>query len=49
VVKYPLGPLIDQVEREIKKKYKKALSRIFRILDVDNDGRLNDKELSSLQ
>lgn len=40
---------MDHVEREITLRYKKALARIFRVLDEDNDGRLNDLELSHLQ
>lgn len=49
VVKYPLGPLMDQKERELTEGYKKALTRIFRVLDEDNDKRLNDTELIQLQ
>ena len=36
-------------ERELTTKYKKALTRIFRILDTDFSGGLNDAELNSLQ
>lgn len=49
VVKYPLKTLMDQIDRSLTQDYKKALTRIFRILDQDNDGRLNDVELNSLQ
>lgn len=48
-VLYPLSPLMDLRERELTPKYKKALTRIFRILDTDNSGTLNDAELSSIQ
>lgn len=46
---FPLSPLINLSERTLTVKYKKALARIFRILDNDNDNRLSDAELSSLQ
>lgn len=46
---FPLGVLIHVADRELTVKYKKALARIFRILDQDNDGKLNSTELSSLQ
>ena len=46
---FPLGPLIHLAERTLTVKYKKALTRIFRILDTDNDGKLSDEELRSLQ
>lgn len=46
---FPLSPLINLSERVLTVKYKKALARIFRILDADNSGKLSDYELSSLQ
>lgn len=49
VVKYPLKTLMSQKDRELTENFKKALTRIFRILDQDNDGRLNDIELNLLQ
>lgn len=49
VVKYPLKALMNQVSRTLTTNYEKALTRIFRILDQDNDGRLNDFELNYLQ
>lgn len=49
VVIYPLRPLIDPSERTLTPKYKKALTRIFRILDTDNDNKLNDSEINLLQ
>ena len=35
--------------KELKPEFKKALMRIFRILDIDNDGFLNDEELTKFQ
>lgn len=49
VVKYPVKPLMNQIDRKLTDEYKMALTRIFRILDKDNDGRLNDIELNLLQ
>ena len=49
VVKYPLKPLMNQIDRTLTTNYRKALTRIFRVLDQDNDGRLNDAELNALQ
>lgn len=46
---FPLTPLMNLAERTLTPKYKKALTRIFRILDVDNSGTLSDTEMSSLQ
>jgi GTPase SAR1 family protein len=47
--KYPIKPLINMIDRTLTEEYKKALTRIFRIHDEDNDGRLDDLELSNLQ
>ena len=41
-----IAPLHDSLTKELKPEFKKALMRIFRILDVDNDGFLNDEELT---
>ena len=49
MIQHPLRPLMDQRERTLTPKYKKALTRLFRILDKDSDGLLNDIELSSIQ
>lgn len=46
---FPLSPLICPASRELTPKFRKALTRIFRILDVDNNGRLSDQELGALQ
>ena len=45
-VLFPIAPLHDSLTKELKPEFKKALMRIFRILDVDNDGFLNDEELT---
>ena len=42
-VLYPLAPLYDHSEKTITPKFKKALLRIFRILDADLCGHLNDR------
>lgn len=46
---FPLHPLMDTVERSLTTKYKKALTRIFRILDTDFSGTLSDAEISVSQ
>lgn len=46
---FPLSVLMNLGERELTGKYKKALTRIFRILDADNSGNLSDTEMNSLQ
>lgn len=43
-----MKPLINMIDRTLTEEYKKALTRIFRIHDQDNDGRLDDVELSTL-
>ena len=48
-VLYPLSPLYDLSQKTITPKFKKALLRIFRILDSDHSGNLNDRDLSTLQ
>jgi mitochondrial Rho GTPase 1 len=48
-VLYPLGPLYDLTNKKITPKFRKALLRIFRILDIDLSGRLSDRDLSGLQ
>lgn len=49
MVQYPLRPLLNQSDRTLTAGYERALARIFRILDADCDGVLNDNELCSLQ
>jgi Ras family protein T1 len=41
-VLYPLAPLYDLNSKELTPKFKKAIMRIFRILDKDLDGKLTD-------
>ena len=46
---FPLSPLMNLAERSLTVKYKKALTRIFRILDTNGNGTLNDAEMTALQ
>jgi mitochondrial Rho GTPase 1 len=46
---FPLSTLMHLPDRVLTRRYKKALCRIFRILDNDNDGKLSYEELNSLQ
>ncbi|XP_051490557.1 mitochondrial Rho GTPase 1 isoform X3 [Apus apus] len=48
-VLHPTGPLYCPEEKEMKPACIKALTRIFRISDQDNDGTLSDAELSFFQ
>ena len=48
-VLYPIAPLHDSMAKTLRPDFEKALLRIFRILDTDNDGYLNDEELTSFQ
>jgi mitochondrial Rho GTPase 1 len=48
-VLYPLGPLYDLSTKQITLKFRKALLRIFRILDRDLTGSLSDTDLIGLQ
>ena len=48
-VLYPLSPLYDLNQKTITKKFRKALLRIFRILDSELSGTLTDNDLSNLQ
>ena len=48
-VLYPIAPLHDSMTKMLKPDFEKALLRIFRILDSDNDGYLNDEELTIFQ
>ncbi|NXS54417.1 MIRO1 GTPase, partial [Brachypteracias leptosomus] len=48
-VLHPTGPLYCPEEKEMKPACIKALTRIFRISDQDNDGTLNDAELNFFQ
>ena len=42
-VLYPLSPLYDLTQKKISNKFRKALLRIFRILDTSFSGVLNDR------
>ncbi|XP_045623490.1 mitochondrial Rho GTPase 1 isoform X4 [Procambarus clarkii] len=48
-VLHPTAPLYILEERDLTEKCKKALIRIFKICDTDNDGLLNDQELNTFQ
>jgi len=48
-VLYPLAPLYDINQKTITPKFRKALLRIFRILDTEFRGCLSDSDLSNLQ
>nr|XP_023647665.1 mitochondrial Rho GTPase 1 isoform X1 [Paramormyrops kingsleyae] len=48
-VLHPTGPLYCPEEKEIKPSCVKALTRIFKVSDLDNDGILNDNELNFFQ
>ncbi|VDK43175.1 unnamed protein product [Anisakis simplex] len=48
-VLYPTHQLYVSEDRELTRKCKKALVRIFKLCDFDNDGLLNDYELNQFQ
>ncbi|CAI4223896.1 unnamed protein product [Auanema sp. JU1783] len=48
-VVYPTRPLFDAEEKRLTDKCRKALIRVFKICDRDNDGYLNDNELNEFQ
>ncbi|CAF90594.1 unnamed protein product, partial [Tetraodon nigroviridis] len=48
-VLHPTGPLYCPEEKELKPSCVKALTRIFKVSDLDNDGILNDNELNFFQ
>ena len=49
VVLFPFQPLFNIEKKELSSKFVKALHRIFRIIDHDNEGRLSDDKLNHLQ
>ena len=49
MVLFPLSKLLCKQTKKLTKSFKKALHRIFRILDRDNDGWLDDEDISELQ
>lgn len=48
-VLHPTSPLYIMESKDLTPECKKALTRIFKICDLDNDGLLNDHELNSFQ
>ncbi|XP_064595542.1 mitochondrial Rho GTPase 1-like [Liolophura sinensis] len=48
-VLHPTAPVYDAEEKELTDKCKRALSRVFKICDLDNDGVLNDEEVNLFQ
>lgn len=48
-VLFPLTPLYNFKERCLTERFKRILTRIFRVLDEDTDGQLSDSELSKLE
>ena len=48
-VLYPLSTLYDLTQKAIRPKFRKALLRIFRILNTELTGSLSDRDLSGLQ
>jgi Ras family protein T1 len=46
---YPIYPLYNQSNKEIKQEYENALRRIFRMCDMDHDNYLNDSEMEEFQ
>ncbi|XP_041362317.1 mitochondrial Rho GTPase 1-like isoform X2 [Gigantopelta aegis] len=48
-VLHPTAPVYNPEEKALTLTCKKALARIFKICDMDNDGLLNDKEINIFQ
>ncbi|XP_031350008.1 mitochondrial Rho GTPase isoform X2 [Photinus pyralis] len=48
-VLHPTGPLYNVEKADLTEGCQKALIRIFKICDIDNDGLLNDIELNNFQ
>ncbi|KAA0195718.1 Mitochondrial Rho GTPase [Fasciolopsis buskii] len=48
-VLYPTAPLYDADRKELTPACVRALIRVFRICDTDNDGYLSDRELEAFQ
>ncbi|CAL8097009.1 unnamed protein product [Calicophoron daubneyi] len=48
-VLYPTTPLYDPERKELTSACVRALTRVFRICDTDNDGYLSDRELEAFQ
>ena len=48
-VLYPTAPLYSIENKEMTVKCREALIRIFKLIDIDNDGILNDSEINEFQ
>ncbi|UYV79795.1 RHOT2 [Cordylochernes scorpioides] len=48
-VLHPIAPLYLTESRSLTEKCRRALSRVFKLCDSDNDGVLNDKEVNAFQ
>ena len=48
-VLYPTAPLYNIEKKELTVKCRDALTRIFKLIDFDNDGILNDHEIKQFQ
>jgi len=48
-VLHPTGPVYVTEKQDLTEECKHALSRIFKVCDMDNDGLLNDSELNTFQ
>lgn len=48
-VLHPINPIYSIEEQEVTEKCKKALTRIFKICDLDGDGLLDDYEVTMFQ
>ena len=46
---YPLKSLIDKKTKNLQPNFIKALTRIFRLIDDDNDGWLTDRNIIQFQ
>lgn len=49
MVLYPLSHLLNKENKTLMPNFVKAITRIFRILDTDNDGWLTDADIINLQ
>lgn len=48
-VLYPTAPVYDVDKKQLTSLGEKCFSRIFKLCDMDNDGRLSDSELNEFQ
>ena len=49
MVIYPLSHLLNKENKTLMPNFVRAITRIFRILDTDNDGWLTDADIINLQ